>query len=141
VSLAFRRRIRRVPRHQDLVLADMHKDLASEEIGRPALALRHDPVLSGLEPVQAGGYEGLLGAELLEGVDVVEAESGGELEGTPVGRLGHNHDWLVREFVGRRRGHRAPIAGSAGSAFAGLDRGGHRGRAGCAERAVGSVNG
>jgi hypothetical protein len=79
-SLAFGRHIRRVPRHQDLVIADMDSDLASEEIGRPALALRHDPVLSGLERVRAGGCEGPRGAELLGRVDMVEAEAGGELQ-------------------------------------------------------------
>jgi hypothetical protein len=40
VSLAFRRHARRVPRHQDLVIADAD-DLPGAEIGMPALALRH----------------------------------------------------------------------------------------------------
>jgi hypothetical protein len=34
-----------VPRHQDLVIADTDGDLASVEIGRPALVLLHDPIL------------------------------------------------------------------------------------------------
>jgi hypothetical protein len=45
VSLAFRRQARCVPRHQDLVIADTDGDLASVEIGRPALVLLHDPIL------------------------------------------------------------------------------------------------
>jgi hypothetical protein len=38
--------------------------------------------------VQVCGCKGLLGAELLERVDVVEAEAGGELERTTIGGLG-----------------------------------------------------
>jgi len=46
VSLALGRRVRRVPRHQDLVIADADSDLAIVEIGRPALALLHELILS-----------------------------------------------------------------------------------------------
>jgi hypothetical protein len=42
VSLAGGRHARRVPRHQDLVIADTDSDLVAVEIGKPALASLHD---------------------------------------------------------------------------------------------------